>query len=331
MRRTASVLPLIVLGLGVFALVFGQLLDRYVEPRVKRTPVDVVTDSVLTGTGSYFDTGALETVHGKRITITRRIVGDVAAAERSGNAVWNVSTQIDTPATLPLRDPHRSLQWTTERWVTDRRTNLPVHCCGEQPSFRGDAYLKFPFDVQKRTYRWWDGVLGAAVPLKFSGTEKVLGHEGYRFTAAVPPRRTGVTREVPGALVGRPKQRQVTAEEWYANARIELVVERRTGRIMNARIAPKITLRAPGARYDAVTLLASDRLEFTDATRRTQVSQTARDSRRLEVLGETAPTLSTVAGGMLAAAGLALLVRARRRQAAVAEDAQGVYSTHTGD
>ncbi|MDF3147543.1 MULTISPECIES: DUF3068 domain-containing protein [unclassified Streptomyces] len=330
MRRTASVLPLILIGLGVFALVFGQLLDRYVEPRVKRTPVDVETDSVLTGTGSFFDTGALETVHGKQITITRRVVGDVAASERSGNAVWNVSTQIDTPTTLPLRDPRRSLQWTTERWVTDRRTNLPVHCCGEQPSFRGDAYLKFPFDVQKRTYQWWDGVLGGAVPLKFSGSEKVLGREGYRFTGAVQARRTGVTREVPGSLVGRPKQRQVAAEEWYANAGIELVVEQRTGRIMNARIAPRITLRAPGARSDAVTLLASDRVEFTEATRRTQVAQAARDSRRLEVLGETAPTLAGVAGGVLTAAGLTFLVRERRRRA-VPEDSQTVDRTHTGD
>lgn len=330
MRRTASALPFVLLGLGVFALVFGQLLDRYVEPRVKRTPVDVETTSVLTGTGSYFDTAALATVHGKQLTITRRIVGDVAAGERSGNAVWNVSTQIDTPRTLPLRDPRRSFDWTTERWVTDRRTNRPVHCCGEQPSFQGDAYLKFPFDVQKRTYRWWDGVLGAAVPLKFSGTTEVLGHKGYRFTGAVAPRRTGVTREVPGTLVGRPKQRQVRAEEWYANSGIELVVERRTGRIMNARLAPKITLRAPGARYDAVTLLASDRLEFTDATRRAQVAETSRDSRRLEVLGETAPALATAGGGVLTAVGLAFLVRGRRRPVAV-EHAQGADRTHTGD
>ncbi|ELS58801.1 DUF3068 domain-containing protein [Streptomyces viridochromogenes] len=330
MRRKPGVLPFVLLGVGVFALVFGLLLDRYVEPRVKRTPVDVETTSVLTGTGSYFDTAALATVHGKQITITRRIVGDVAAAERSGNAVWNVSTQIDTPRTLPLRDPRRSFQWTTERWVTDRRTNLPVHCCGEQPSFRGDAYLKFPFDVQKRTYRWWDGVLGGAVPLRFSGTTEVLGQQGYRFTGAVAARRTGVTREVPGRLVGRPQERRVRAEEWYANAGIELVVERRTGRIMNARIAPKITLRAPGARYDAVTLLASDRVEFTDATRRTQVAESARDSRRLAVLGETAPAFATVGGGLLTAAGLVLLVRGRRRPTAT-EGSRRDDRTHTSD
>jgi len=330
MRRTASVLPLALLGLGVFVLVFGQLLGQYVEPRVKRTPVDVDTTSVLTGTGSYFDASALATVDGKQITITRRIVGDVAAGERSGNAVWNVSTQIDTPKTLPLRDPRRSLQWTTERWVTDRRTNMPVHCCGEQPSFRGDAYLKFPFDVRRRTYTWWDDVLGAAVPLKFTGTTTVLGQEGYVFAGTVAPKPTGVFRQVPGALVGRPRQDQVRAEEWYADAGIELAVERRTGRIMNARIAPKVTLRAPGARHDAVTLLASDRLEFTDATRRAQVAQTSRDSRRLEVLGETAPALGTVAGGVLAAAGVILLVRGRRRPA-VGGASQAVDRTHTDD
>ncbi|KAB1140995.1 DUF3068 domain-containing protein [Streptomyces luteolifulvus] len=330
MRRTASALPFVLLGLGVFVLVLSQLLAGYVEPRVKRTPVNIESTSVLTGTGSYFDTSAVSTVRGKRLTVTRRIVGDVTASERSGNAVWNVSTQIDSPGTLALRDPRKSLQWTTERWVTDRRTNRPVHCCGEQPSFAGDAYLKFPFDVQKRTYTWWDGVLGAAVPLKFSGTTQVLGHEGYLFTGAVAPRRTDVARQVPGALVGRPGQSQVKAEQWYANARIELVVERRTGRIMNARIAPKITLRAPGAQRDAVTLLASNRLEFTDATRRAQVAQSSADSSRLEALGETAPAYGTVAGGVLAAAGLTLLVRGRRRPA-VDEASQRVDRTHTGD
>jgi hypothetical protein len=330
MRRTASVLPLSLLGLGVFLLVLGQLLDHYVEPRVTRTPVDVDTTSVLTGTGSYFDTAKLATVHGQRITITRRIVGDVTASDRSGRAVWNVSTQIDTPKTAPLRDPRRSFSWTTERWVTDRRTNLPVHCCGEEPSFRGEAYLKFPFDVQKRAYTWWDGVLGGAVPLGFAGTTEVLGQEGYRFTGTVAARPTGVTREVPGRLVGLPKQRQVRAEEWYANAGIELVVEPRTGRIMNARIAPRITLRAPGAHRDAVTLLASDRVEFTGASRRTQVTETARDSRRLELVGETAPAVGTVAGGVLAVAGLVLLLRGRRHPATT-DTAQILDRTHTGD
>ncbi|MEU9663746.1 DUF3068 domain-containing protein [Streptomyces chartreusis] len=325
MRRTATSLPFALLGLGVFVLVFSQMLAAYVEPRVSRTPVGIDSVSVLSGAGSFFDASRLSTMHGQRLTVTRHIVGDVAASERSGYAVWDVSTQIDSPSTLRLRDPRRSLQWSTKRWVTDRRTNRPVHCCGEQPSFTGDAYLKFPFDVQKRTHVWWDDFLGGVVSLKYAGTASVLGHEGYRFTATMAPQRTNVSRQVPGALVGRPHQSQVTAEQWYANAGIELIVEQRTGRIMNARMAPRITLRAPGAKKDSITLLASDRLEFTAETRRTQVSQTSFDSRRLKILGETAPGFGNVAGLVLIAAGFATLVRASRRRNGLrgADDCQG--------
>ncbi|MBT2511562.1 DUF3068 domain-containing protein [Streptomyces sp. ISL-98] len=311
MRRSTSRLSLILLGTGVFLLVLTQLLVWYVEPRAKRTPTDVNSTTVFTGEGSYFDTGSVSTVDGRAITITRRVLGDVVGSKRSGKAIWDVSTQIDTPKTLPLADPRKSLQWTTERWVTDRRTNMPVRCCEEKPRFEGEAYLKFPFDVEKRVYTWWDSALGAAVPLEFKGTTKIRGHQGYRFVGTVAATATG-TRQVPGALVGRP-QGQVLAEEWYSNAGIELTVDQRTGRIMNAVIAPTKTLRAPGSKKDAVTLLSSKRLEFTEETRREQVTLASDDGSRLKLLGETVPVVGGIAGGLLAAAGVVMLIRGRRQ------------------
>ncbi|MGW0118696.1 DUF3068 domain-containing protein [Streptomyces sp. NPDC003327] len=311
MRRSTSPLSLVLLGAGVFLLVLAPLLAWYVEPRAKRTPTDTDSTTVFEGRGSYFDTGSVATVDDQTITVTRRVLGDVAGSERSGSAIWDVSTQIDTPKTLPLADPRKSLQWTTERWVTDRRTNLPVHCCEEKPAFEGEAYLKFPFDVEKRTYTWWDSSLGAAVPLEFDEVTRVNGQRGYRFVGAVEATRTG-TRLVPGVLVGSARPGQVAAEEWYSNARIALTVEPRTGRIMNALIAPTKTLRAPGSQKDAVTLLSSERLEFTEATRREQVKLASKDSGRLELLGETAPLLGGIGGGLLAAVGTVLLVRGRR-------------------
>ncbi|MEU7199451.1 DUF3068 domain-containing protein [Streptomyces sp. NPDC045470] len=313
MRKTASPFSLVLLGLGVFLLALAPMLAWYVAPRAQRTPVDVDVTTVFTGTGSYFDTGTLRTRNKQKITITRHVLGDVAESERSGRAVWDVSTTVDTPVTLELKDPRKAFQWTLERWVTDRRTNAPVHCCKEAPTrFEGDAYLKFPFDVQRRTYRWWDNTLGAAVPLRFAGTKHVQGYEGYRFTGTVAPTRTG-SRQVPGRLVGRPAQGQVQAEEWYANSGIELVVEPRTGRIINASISPHKTLRAPGARTDAVTLLRGSGLEFTPATRRKQVALADADSTKLKTVGETAPLAAAVAGGGATLFGVVLVVRGRRR------------------
>lgn len=310
MRRTASPLSLILLGLGVFLLVLAPMLAWYVEPRAKRTPIDIDTITVFKGKGSYFDTEKIKTVHNKNLTITRQVRGDVDDSN-SDHAVWDVSTSVDPDSSLPAADPHDSLQWTTERWVTDRKTNKPVHCCDEKPYFEGEAYLKFPFDVQKRSYTWWDNTLGATVPLTFRGTKKIQGYEGYRFTAKVKPAKTG-TRLVPGRLVGQPKRSNVLAEEWYANHGVELVADKRTGRIIYAAIGPRKTLRAPGSDKDETVLLDSERIAFTPKTQKAQVELADDDSSRLKLVGETLPVVTGLLGGLLAIAGGVLVLRGRR-------------------
>ncbi|QNP61747.1 DUF3068 domain-containing protein [Streptomyces genisteinicus] len=310
MRRTASPLSLALLGAGTFLLVLAPLLLAHVLPQAKRTPVDIDTTTVFTGTGSYFDTARLATVDGERITITRQVRGDVADSLRSGHAVWDVSTSVDTDRTLPAADVRDSLQWTLERWVTDRVTNEPVHCCEESPVFDGEAYLKFPFDVEERGYRWWDGTLGGVVPLRYEGRTRVQGHEGLRFTGTVAPTRTGV-RQVPGRLVGRPRTPQVLAEEWYANSGIELVADQRTGRILYAAIGPRKTLRAPGSDEDAVVLLAGAKIAFTERTQRQQVALASADGRKLALLSGPVPAGAGALGALLAVAGAVLLVRGR--------------------
>ncbi|MEB8343626.1 DUF3068 domain-containing protein [Streptomyces endophyticus] len=310
MRRTASPFSLVATGLGTFLLVLAGLLAGYVEPRAERTSIDVDVTTVFTGTGSYFDTAKIRTVRDRKLIITRQARGDVAASERSGRAVWDVTTSVDTAKTLPAADPHDALQWTLERWVTDRKTNAPVHCCGEQPAFSGEAYLKFPFNVEKRTYTWWDNTLGATVPLRFSGVTKVQGYEGYRFTGTVSPARTG-SRLVPGRIVGQPKKSQVLAEEWYANHGVELVADQRTGRVLYAAIGPRKTLRAPGTDKDAAVLLDSRKIAFTPATQRGQVALAQDDNDRLTLLGATLPLVAGGLGVLLLAAGLVLVVRGR--------------------
>jgi hypothetical protein len=309
-RARTRLFPLVAIGLGTFLLVLSGLLAWYVEPRAERTPVDTDTTTVFRGTGSYFDTGKITTVHDKPITITRQVRGDVAESERSGRAVWDVTTSVDTAASLPAADPHDALQWTLERWVTDRRTNAPVHCCGESPAFGGEAYLKFPFRVQKRTYTWWDNTLGATVPLHFSGTKTIQGWEGYRFTGTVAPARTG-SRLVPGKILGQPKRGQVLAEEWYANHGVELVVDPRTGQVMYAAIGPRKTLRLPGGTKDAAVLLDSRRIAFTTATQREQVAQVRDNNDRLTLLGTTLPLVTGGLGVLVLAAGVLLAVRGR--------------------
>lgn len=311
MRRTASPLSLILLGLGTFLLVLAPLFAWYVQPRAAVNPVDIDTTAVYTGRGSVFDLEKVETVPGQRITVTQRVRGNVEESERSGNAVWDVTTSVDTDRSLPAADPHDALSFTPHRWVLDRRTTKPVRCCEAKPDIQGEAYLKFPFDVQKRSYQWWDNTLRDTVVMRYRGTEQVRGYTGYRFTGSVPPTRTG-TRMVPGRLVGLPDRPQVLAEEWYANHGVELIVDQRTGRVLYAQTGPRQTLRAPGGDKDAVVLLDTEKVSFTAETQKEAVRQAEQDSGRLRLVGETVPVGAAVAGFVLAAIGAALVIRGRR-------------------
>ena len=315
MRRHASPLALVLLGLGVFLLVLAPMLAYYVEPRAKRNPTDINVTSLFKGKGKYFDQQELKTKKDQKLTVTRRVLGNVAASEKSGKAVWDVSQTIDNPKTVKLDDPRKSFQWTTERWVTDRKTNLPVRCCKAKPSagknFSGEAYLKWPFDVEKRDYTWWDSTLGGEVPLHYKGKAKVHGYEGLRFSGTVKAKRAG-SRQVPGMLVDRPKSGQVFAEQWYSNSGLDFVVDERTGRILYAATGPRMTLRAPGGKEDKVTLLESDKLAFTSKTQQEAVDFAKDDNDRLKMVGGTAPVGAVVAGGLCAVAGAVLVVRGRR-------------------
>ncbi|MFC8430993.1 DUF3068 domain-containing protein [Streptomyces sp. NPDC057253] len=313
MRRTASPISLILLGLGTFLLVLAPLLAWYVEPRAAVNPIDIDQTAVYRGTGSVFDTEQVKTVPDQRITVTQRVRGNVEDSERSGRAaVWDVTTTVDTDKSLPAADPHDALEFIPHRWVMDRRTTKPVHCCGEKPYIEGEAYLKFPFDVQRRSYQWWDNSLGSTVTLHYRGTKKVQGYTGYRFTGTVAPAKVG-TRLVPGTIVDEPDRPQVLAEEWYSNHGIELVVDQRTGRVVYAQVGPKRTLRAPGSKKDAVVLLDSRKIAFTTATQKDAVRLAKRDSGQLRAVGETLPIGAAVAGFVLAAVGGVLVVRGRRR------------------
>ncbi|MFI9765977.1 DUF3068 domain-containing protein [Streptomyces sp. NPDC052415] len=310
MRRTASPLSLILLGLGTFLLVLAPMLAWYVEPRAAVNPIDIDTTAVYKGTGSVFDTEKIETVPDRTITVTQRVRGNVAESEESGNAVWDVITTVDTDKSLPAADPYDALDYVPHRWVMDRKTTRPVHCCEEKPYIEGEAYLKFPFDVQKRDYRWWDNTLGGTITMSYRGTKKIQGYTGYRFTGSVPATKTG-TRLVPGRLVDVDAS-QVLAEEWYANHGVELVVDQATGRVLYAQTGPRRTLRAPGGEKDEAVLLDSEKIAFTTETQKEAVSQAEDDSGRLRLVGQTLPIGAGVVGFVLAAVGGALVVRGRR-------------------
>ncbi|MFG2821662.1 DUF3068 domain-containing protein [Kitasatospora sp. NPDC048365] len=306
--RRLSRTGLTLTGLAAFLLVVAPLLHWYVLPAIRKTPIDSNITLVFTGSGTVFDTKTAAVSPVQQLTLTRHVVGNIAESS-STRVALDISTQIDTEATLALHDPRRSAQWTVERWVTDRRTNLPVHSNGETPFFSGEAYLKFPFGLAKRPYVYWDSTLGGTVTLDYQGTASVNGRPGYRYGAVVGATKVG-TQQVPGKLIGLPHS-QLVVDRYYANRGFSVIVDPVTGTVMDARTQPLVTLRVSADGPDLLTLLGAD-LSMTAESRAGQVRTATDSGRKLTLVGGTLPIIAGAAGLVCLLAAGALL---RRRPA----------------
>ena len=104
------------------------------------------------------------------------------------------------------------LSYSMETVSFDRLTGVANNCCGDQVSIgdleKPDAmkditheggYFKFPFDVQKQSYAWWDGDLGKATAAKFVRTEDLFGTETYVFEQRIDKQEVA-SRTVPAAI-----------------------------------------------------------------------------------------------------------------------------------
>lgn len=302
----------IVLGVGVLCLALVPLLHWYVLPRVEVLPLDENTTSVSTGQGKYFDQNTLRITGPVQITVTTHIVGDVAAGQATGYAVWNISTTVDTPKSLQQRDPRQSLVWTLERWVGDRSTDQPVNCCGASPHFTGNAYVKFPFNLTQGTYDFWSPLAKQAFPVRYTGDVTVAGLRLYRFQGTVPPTRIGGT-QVPGTLIGLSSTAMTNVDEYYRDTDTEIDVDPVSGIPVVTVQHVVTTLRLPGSDTDRLTVLAST-FSTSQASRDSLVALVRSTDDKLDLVRRTLPTVLLTGGSALVVAGAVLVVVALRRR-----------------
>jgi hypothetical protein len=310
----------VALGVGVFCLALAPLIRYYVLPRVELMPLDQVTTSVSAGQGSYFDPGILKLKGPVPITVTTHVVGDVAAGEATGYAVWNISTRIDTPETESYQDPRAAYSWSLQHVISQRHTGVLVNCCGANPAVGIDVnhlpfpfvYLQFPYGVAKTTYDYWNPGLGNVFPIHFTGTTTVQGHELYRFTGTVPPTKIGA-QSVPGFLIGLPNRSgMLQADVTYRDDGVEILVDPATGAPVRTSDHTVTTLRLPGSTEDRLTLLAAN-FSTEPASEQAVLTTAVNGGRELRLIGDTVPIGALCVGGVLVLAGAGLLVRSARR------------------
>ena len=199
MRRTIGI---VLLGLFGFLLVVGLFAQFYAPGVLKKTPLDVNTLTTLSGQGSYL--GQPETP----VSVWQRTeaIGDKSTDEvivmRNFQCVMKDpdGTAPQSPVCLDATD-ERLINASEDRFATDRVTALAVN----DPKYIGadgvphDGLVnKFPFDVEKKTYPFWDGVLGRAVDADFQGVEDVNGLTTYKFQIAVENESAEIATDTPG-------------------------------------------------------------------------------------------------------------------------------------
>ena len=307
----------IVLGVGLLCLALVPLLRWYVLPRVEVLPLDENTTAVSTGEGTYFDANSLKIAGPVLLTVTTHVVGDVAAGQASGYAVWNISTTVDTPDTIRKQDPRQSIDWVLERWVGDRSTDRPVNCCGASAHFAGDAYIKFPFNVGKQTYTYWNPKAGHAFPVHYTGTVNVAGLSLYRYQGTVPPTKISST-QVPGTLVGLSDPAMTNVDIYYQDKGSEIDVDPASGIPVVTVQHAVTTFRLPGSSTDRLTLLAAT-FRTAKTSEDSLVSLVRDTDAKLNLVQSTLPTVLLISGSVLVVLGALLVaVAVRRSRRAVA-------------
>ena len=172
------ILARVLLGLGVFLIIAGVLALVWAPGVVKKTPLDVDTTTVYEGEAAKLDpaTGAFDKKPAYAIRHTKadskKSDDDTVIMVETACAVFDTG---GAQVCVNGNDPDL-ITASIDIFAEDRVTALAV----EDKNLPADAVPheglvnKFPFDVQKKTYPFWDGDVGKAVDIDYKGTEDAL-------------------------------------------------------------------------------------------------------------------------------------------------------------
>lgn len=198
MRR---IIGLVLMGLAGFLVTTALLALLYIPGQVKKTPLDTDSNTRLSGQAAVLPTGDGAPVKALSHTVAdgAKSDGDVVVFDTFTCLITDLNG--DSPDCVDDTDPERRLvSATTDRFATDRKTGVAVN----DEKYIGDAkpheglVNKFPFDVEKKTYPFWDGILGRAVDATFEGEEKVNGFDTYKFVIEVADEPAEISSGIQG-------------------------------------------------------------------------------------------------------------------------------------
>lgn len=275
-------------GFLIFVALMGQF---YAPGQLMKTPLDVDNLTELSGEGTLG--GETSPVKAFSVTYTD--------SEKSDDdvVVWVNSSCLvkdegGIDGCVSADDPgDRLLSAATDNFASDRVTGIavndPKYLPAEAEEHRG-LVNKWPFESEKKTYPYWDSLVGDTVDAVYDRTEDVDGLETYVYKVTVEDAPIEITDGVPGT---------------YDDQK-EIWVEPLTGAIVDQSDS-QVRYDEDGEPVIELTL------SFTDEEVAESVEDSKSKSGLLRLATETVPLIGFIVGIPLAIAGIALLVLARRR------------------
>jgi len=284
---------------GVTALVIAAVAAFWTSNQVQKTPLDTDNTTYAAGTASL--SGAAD-VPVKAIQLSRAD----SAASTSDVIVFNSSSCLvivkgDTPDCVDATDPEgRLLSAGSEIFATDRHTAEAVNDPKILPADAEEKHglvNKWPFDSQKKDYKYWDDLTAKEVTAVYAGTDEIDGLDTYKFTVDVDDAPIEIAAGVPGT---------------YSSSKT-IFIDPRTGTIIKQN---EVQERVTDA---GAPVLALD-FGMTDDQVASNVADTKDNIKQLDLVSRTVPIVGLVLGLVALIAGV--LVQAARRRPSEAQHAQ---------
>lgn len=284
--------------LGGFLILVALLGMFYAPGALMKTPLDVDNLTELSGTGELSGESQPVKAFSTTFTDSEKSDDDVAVWVNSSCLVIDEG---DIDGCVSADDPQeRLLSATTDNFASDRKTGLavndPKYLPAEAEPHEG-LVNKWPFESEKKTYPYWDALVGDTVDAVYDRTEEVEGLETYVYKVSISDAPIELTDGVPGTY----------------NDEKEIWVEPVTGAIVDQ------TDSQERLDEDGGVFLALD-LSFTDDEVAESVEDAESNSSLLTLVTWTVPLIGFIVGIPMAIIGIALLVTGRRRAAAAEPD-----------
>lgn len=330
---TRPVKGLALVGVGAFLAAASATMAFYMAPNLVKTPLDVDSATVATGTATLLDTESLvQGVPRVDRDVPIRVLQQVTVEEPSD------SNKITMQSAVLLQRGDRpgergTVNATVDRFTADRRTAMPIsdpigsiQKYVDQPAdevTHDGLSLKFPFDVEQRSYPYFDTTARRSQAIDFAGETTLNGLDVYQFVQDIAPLDTGGKLTLPASYWGIDGDEEILMHRFYTAQR-ELLVEPTTGAVVFGKQSVKQYYGRTADDPNAVTIVEmSPQLdtETVDA----QVRR-ATDSKRLVEWVEMYGPLSLGTAGVAALTTGVLLSRRRGTEGHTSSKGEGENS-----